>query len=125
MNRIIRTFQTDKFAVTVTAIEDNDLDLSFDDDGEVRRKLESGELEAFAVKAALYFRGEEIASDYLGGCIYESPAAFMDHRGIRRYCPPGGKPGQCGSYFSDMVRGVISEGRKILSEIQRLHIRAA
>jgi hypothetical protein len=73
---IIREFRTPNFTVRVTAEEDNYLDLSFDDDGSVREGLNSGELIAFCAKAAVYCQGTELATDYLGGCIYRSIAEF-------------------------------------------------
>jgi len=119
----IRTFNTPNFTVRVEAQEDYDVDLSFDETGEVRAQIKSGELECFTVKASVEFRGSEIATDYLGGCIYKSPRDFMDHKGIKQYVPPGGKAGQCGSYFSDMVRNVCIEAREAISDTQSIHIR--
>jgi hypothetical protein len=116
VNNGIRSFKTRHFAVIVTAEEETDLDLSFDEDGSIRKGLERGALVAFCAKAACYYKGLEVSTEYLGNCICESPAAFMDHRGIKRYCPPGGKPGQCGSYFSDMVHTVIREAREALEQ---------
>lgn len=106
------------------AEDDYDLDLSFDDDGSVRKDLESGKLCSFRVKTAIFFRGNEISADYLGGCIYARPSDFMDHRGIRNYVPPGGKAGQCGSYFSDMIRTAISEARVVIAKMQGIKLRA-
>ena len=48
----IRTIKAGRFTVTVRAVEELDLDLSFDDDGSVARALGAGELEAFTVKAS-------------------------------------------------------------------------
>jgi hypothetical protein len=76
----IREWKTQNFHVVVDAIEDYDLDLSWDEDGSTRRGLENGELVAFTARARMFFRGLEFASDYLGGCIYKSIEAFEDHR---------------------------------------------
>lgn len=76
----IREFNTRNFRVVVEAEEDWDVDLSFDETGRVRKQLESGELVAFQVAARVYFQGDEIGADHLGGCIYKNIEAFQDHR---------------------------------------------
>lgn len=76
----IREFKTQNFHVVVDAVEEFDLDLSWDEDGSTRRGLENGTLIAFCARARVFLRGKEIASDYLGGCIYKSLAEFEDHR---------------------------------------------
>jgi hypothetical protein len=78
----IREFETPNFRVIVDAIEEDSLDLSWDDDGSTRKGLESGNLIAFCARARVFLKltGQEIASDYLGGCVYESLNAFQDHR---------------------------------------------
>jgi hypothetical protein len=78
----IRKFETQNFRVVVDAIEEQDLDLSFDDTGEVARKLDSGIFVAFVARARVFLKpiSQELSSDYLGGCIYESLGAFEDHR---------------------------------------------
>ncbi len=78
----IRTFETANFRISIDAEYDYDTDLSFDDSGDVLRKIESGDLIAFQVSATVTHKptGTELAADYLGGCIYESIQAFQDHR---------------------------------------------
>ncbi len=76
----IREFKTQHFHVVVDAVEEFDIDLSWDEDGSTRRGLENGTLIAFCARARVFLRGKEIASDYLGGCIYRSLAKFEDHR---------------------------------------------
>ncbi len=76
----IREFKTQNFHVVVDAVEEFDLDLSWDENGSTREGLENGSLIAFCARARVFFRGLEIASDYLGGCIYKSLADFEDHR---------------------------------------------
>jgi hypothetical protein len=75
----IREFKTKNFHVVIDAVEEFDLDLSFDDDGSTRKGLENGSLVAFCARARVFLRGKEIASDYLGNCIYKSLADFADH----------------------------------------------
>lgn len=78
----IREFNTPNFRVVVDAIEESDLDLSWDKDGQTRAGLESGKYIAFVARARVFLtaNGQEIASDYLGGCVYESLDAFQDHK---------------------------------------------
>lgn len=77
---VIREFTTQHFHVVVDALEDFDIDLSWDDTGDTRRGLENGSLIAFCVRARVFLRGLEVASDYLGGCVYKSLEDFEDHR---------------------------------------------
>jgi hypothetical protein len=124
----LREFNTRNFTVRVTAEPDYDIDLSFDDTGEVTEKLNSGEYLGFCVKAAVEYQGKEIATDYLGGCIHESFDAFMDHRECgkqnREYAARGEK-GRCGSYFHDMIREVCSQARKEIATLKSVTLRAA
>lgn len=78
----IRTFNTPNFRVSVDAEYDWDTDLSFDETGDVRKQLESGEIVSFQVAVTVTHKptGAELGADYLGGCIYESIQAFQDHR---------------------------------------------
>ena len=113
----IWSFKTANFRVAYEVMPEDDLDLSWDDTGEVREGLASGKFIAFQAKVAVYdlTTGNEIGADYLGQCIYESAEAFMDHRECgkqnREYAARG-EAGRCGSYFSDMVKGAIAEARK-------------
>ncbi len=77
---IIREFKTENFHVIVDAVEENDLDLSWDEDGSTREGLENGTLIAFCARARVFLRGIEIASDYLGNCVYKSLEDFADHK---------------------------------------------
>lgn len=123
----IRKFNTARFTVIVDAIEDYDVDLSFDDTGEVLKKLESGELVSFTARARVLLDGNEIASDYLGGCIYSDLQEFQDHRQCaaqNRKFAESGQSCRCGSYFADMVSNVIAEARKSLLSMQSVKVRA-
>lgn len=123
---VIRKFKTPQFTVVVEAIEDDFLDLSFDDTGEVAEKLETGEYINFAVKASVYFRGLTIGDDFLGGCIYRNLDEFADHRICgkqnREYAAKG-EVVRCGSYFHDMIRTAIKDARNTLSGMQKVKIR--
>lgn len=122
----IRTFKAGRFTVTVDAMEDDSLDLSFDETGEVAEKIESGEYVAFCVRARVLLDGNEIASDYLGNCIYSSFAEFEDHRECgaqTRKLRSEGSSATVGSYFSDMVHNVITEARQAVRQMQSIKVR--
>lgn len=76
----IREFKTQNFHVIVDAVEETDLDLSWDESGETARGIENGTYLAFCARARCFFRGLEVASDYLGNCIYKSLEDFADHK---------------------------------------------
>ena len=114
MKNYIYTFHTKNFRVAVTAIEDPDVDLSWDESGEVIEKLNSGELQTFAVCVSVSHEGKIVGEAYLGGCIYESPEAFRDNIGIRKQGP------NVGSYFSDMIREACRDARRNFSKRPKL-----
>ena len=112
MSELIWRFDTKNFRIEMTAEEEQDVDLSWDDTGEVSAKIESGEYSVFCAKCAVYLRGVEVATDYLGNCIYSNANEFRDHlgRNAKGY----------GSYFSDMVRNAISQAREQLADMPQL-----
>lgn len=125
---IMREFETKNFRVVVDAIEDNYADLSFDDTGEVMRDLEKGNLICFAARARVFHKstGAELASDYLGGCIYESVEAFMDHKECgkqNKQYAASGETARCGSYFKDMIATVCAEARKHANSLRNITLR--
>lgn len=129
MNTIgtIRKFETRNFSIVIDAVEDYDVDLSWDETGEVREKLESGEFQSFTVRAIAYLNGAEVASDYLGGCIYGDISEFQDHRQCgaqTRKLRAEGSKAVCGSYFSDMVRNVCEQARETVRKMQSVKVRA-
>lgn len=109
------TFHTPNFSVSWQIAPEDDLDLSWDNTGEVREKLTSGVYQAFQSRVVVYFNGYEVGCDYLGGSIYEKPAEFRDHIGSR---------GKWGSYFTDMVREAIKEARQTIRQFQVIHVRS-
>jgi hypothetical protein len=101
----IRTFKTKQFRVTLDWAWEEDPDLSWDETGETQAKCESGEWGVYLFRVRVTYRGQEVASDYLGNSIYADPAEFAkEHIG-----------GKFGSYFSDMVRTAIAEARRELT----------
>lgn len=81
-------FSTSRFDVVYTQeieYEDTTADICDDENrAEIRRRLDTGDLQEFCAKVAVLFDGEEVAASYLGGCIYEDGEAFIDHRGISK-----------------------------------------
>ena len=128
MNAIgtIRTFTTANFKVIVDAVEECSPDLSWDEDGSVQEGINSGKFILFCARARVLMGGHELASDYLGNCIYESIESFEDHRECakqnREYAAKG-DAGRCGSYFADMVHNVIEQARGELAAIHNIKIR--
>src|SRR5690606_11068971 len=122
-----------------------------DDEGETAAAVDRGELVHFCARATVCGpRGEELASDYLGGCIYRDFDDFVDHRGLgyyatrRRYLEAVRarnwavadrlrralflikKQGFCyGSDFSDMVRQVCREARQVWNATPAVQLCAA
>lgn len=95
----IWSFKTAQFRVDFDVTDEDDLDLSWDDDGSTREGLESGEYVAFVARVQVTYAGRVVGSDYLGNCIYESPQQFRK---------------QMDGYFPDMVRVAVAEARKDL-----------
>lgn len=125
----IRTFNTPNFIVRVDAEEEIDLDLSFDETGEVATKLEHGEYVAFCAHATVTHRatGGVLGEAYLGNCIYNSYAEFADHVacGIQnRAYEAAGTTGRCGSYFAQMIEEAIEDARGALRALQAVKVRA-
>lgn len=104
MAQTIWTFNTKSFTYKFNILPDYDVDLSFDDSGEVRDKINKGLLECFIANIQILFKDTNklLAEDYLGGCIYENPLDFIDHRGNK---------GKYGSYFKDMIISVNEQAR--------------
>ena len=73
----MQTRHTDAFTIQFQALEEYDLDLSFDEDGSIREALDCGELVAFCAAVFVYYKGAEIGSSFLGNCIYRDPREFL------------------------------------------------
>lgn len=104
------SFRTANFTVTASAAYDDDLDLSFDETGEIERRLADCTLEAFQVRVTCRHNGTGLeTSDTLGGCIYASRMEFRHQRG----------------YFGDMVRTTLAAMRRVVSQASQIELRAA
>jgi hypothetical protein len=116
-DNVMREFHTENYIVRVSAEEEFDLDLSWDDTGETLKGLQNGEFIAFCAHVEVIHRltGAVLGEDYVGNCIYRSFDDFMDHRACgkqNRKWAKQGKTGRCGSYFKDMISEAITEARK-------------
>ena len=103
--------QIDGFDIYFKALEDSDYDFDMMEDSdaqETKDSIESGELILFTAKITAEKAGIELASDYLGGCIYESEEDFYI-----KYKD---------EYFADMVENVLAEAKpkviELISELQ-------
>jgi hypothetical protein len=112
----IREFETENFRVIVDAVEETDLDLSWDEDGQTSRGLENGSLIAFCARARVLWKetGEELGTDYLGGCIYKSLDDFQDHRECAKQTRAIlAKEGKFSVYVGTYKDGVLRKGDKL------------
>lgn len=134
MNKLatIWKFKTRQFQIVIDALEDYDIDLSWDGDGKVRAKLERGDLTSFCVRARCYFHDQTLTEDFLDGCIYATPDEFRDHKecgkATRELRAKGDNATIVGSYFADMVANVIKDARSELrvqrEKLNGLYLRA-
>jgi hypothetical protein len=112
-------FATKRFKITLDAAWEDDQDLSWDDTGEVREKIASGEWGCFVFRVRVLLDGREVGIDYLGNSVYADPREFyQEHIGIRAKAREAGC--NYGCYFTDMVRAAISEARKTLRDLPTL-----
>ncbi len=124
----MRTFRTKNFSVICEAYEDQDLDLSWDEDGSTLAGLNDGTLVAFCAHVEVFYRGRSVGEDWLGSCIYRSLAEFMDHKECgkqNKVYAQQGKEGRCGSYFSDMIHEALTRARTTLTSEVKPYIRRA
>lgn len=98
------TFETARFSITCDVTpEDMDPADSFDDQ-EAIEEIRSGALDWFQARVRVTLDGQEIGTDYLGGCAYRRALDFVtgeDRNG----------------YFRDMVREAVSEARRSLGNM--------
>lgn len=100
----IKTETIDGFDITFSVgPEDMAPDWDFETDAdrdELLRKIENGTFLWFVAKVTASKNGIELASDYLGGCCYESTDEFIED-----------------AYYFDMVQNVISEAREAIVKL--------
>lgn len=110
--KIIKQYKD--FTIKFTALEEDipisDMfDCSREQICDIYQKIDNGSLVWFCAKVSLLFDMEEIASNYLGGCLYESYDEFSKGD---CFTVNGRQVG----YIDDMISIVISEGREYLKE---------
>lgn len=128
------SFETARFTVRLDCTYDDDFDPhgDVDDDGETAENMGSGLWGAYVFRAVVALDGNDIASDVLGGSVYENVRDFVrEHRAadpLERNCTvmrqARGDVVIC-HYFPDMVRNAISEARKEVERMQSIRLRAA
>ncbi len=111
-------FNTARFCVILDWTYDDYADLSWDETGETRDKIASGEWAVYSFQVRVLCDGREIGDSHLGGSIYADPADFRDHVGLAIKRRADGR--NYGSYFSDMVKEAIGKARKTLCNCPRL-----
>lgn len=100
----IWTFHTDNYSVIYSAAPDGDLDLSWDEDGEVADSLDRGVNVAFIARVEVLHRATGLVLGDLHGNIYSRPQDF---------CKGENRDG----YFRDMVREAISSARETRAKL--------
>lgn len=122
------TFETPRFAVCLDLEYQHDYRYDGDDeDGETQDALDSGELVAFDSRVVVYLKGPngnrvQIASDYLGGSVYNAigTAAFWT---AHRTSDASGRNCSMNSYrvvhyFPDMVRQAVKLARETIPTLR-------
>lgn len=124
LRNVLREFNTANFQVVLSWEWEDYPDVSWDDTGEVREKLESGEWGNFCFGVHVYLNGSEVAADYLGNSIYADPMEFArEHIGLAAKHRADGC--NYGCYFPDMLRTALNEARSTVAKLQSVKLRAA
>ena len=71
------------------------------DDEDIIGKIESGYYDWFCAKVTASKAGVELASDYLGGCCYDTALDFV----------------KAGGYYDDMISTVIADAKRTIAEL--------
>jgi hypothetical protein len=125
------TFATARFSVRLEIQFDHGYQYDGDDEnGETQAALDAGDYVAFDSRVVVELDGEEIASDSLGGSVYDTNTvdefwtAHRDRDPMNRNCSAmraarGGNV--CiGHYFPSMVAEAIAAARAFLNSAPRL-----
>jgi len=109
-SEIVWQFKTANFKIELSvAPEYMETDwVSDEDQEELLRKINNGELLYFGAFVSVRWKGVVIGSDHLGACCYESIEDFRKD-----------------PYFHDMVKIAVKEARKYLAALTIPRIRAA
>lgn len=131
------SFGTKRFRVVLEVERQWNYQYDGDEEGgETQAKLDSGEFVAFDSRIVVYFDGEAIGSDDLGGSVYGSDnyrEFWQAHRGrdplnrnctlMRRAWRGGGDPEAAVSichYFPEMVRNAVRDARAAICRYPRM-----
>jgi hypothetical protein len=76
-------------------------DDSITDIDELCNKIDNGDYVWFIAKVTASKNGIELASDYLGGCLYDNLMQFVTEDG----------------YYNDMRQAVLSEAKKAIQQL--------
>lgn len=104
---LIQTEEREGFTIHFYACEDCSPRGQFmnedgSDDEEIIAKIEDGTYAWFCAKVTASREGVELATDYLGGCCYDSP---------RQFCT------EADGYYADMVATVIAEAKEVIAKL--------
>lgn len=123
---VLYKFSTRNFTVRLDIQPDGDIDLSWDETGEVARDIEYGRLEPFVARVRVTSTAGVLGASILGGCLYRDPNDFVDHREVgreNRELEARGESARVGSYFHDMVHEAIDEARGTLRAMRNIPMR--
>lgn len=68
---------------------------------ETMRRIDSGDLAWFIARVQAFKNGVLLATDYLGGCCYDSPQQFVN----------------ASDYYGDMVETVVKQARETIAKL--------
>lgn len=102
----IHTEDRNGFKIDFYAVEDfQDVRGQFEDEDadEIIAQLEAGDLVQFTAKVTASKNGIELASEYLGACLYKDEKDF-----VNKDC-----------YYGDMVQTVIAEAKQAIIDLNK------
>ena len=90
------------FSVTTEDFHPRDcFDETVEDISEICSKIDAGLLSWFCARVEVYQQGILLGTDYLGGCLYESPMHFVKESG----------------YYDDMITEAITHAENNLEKL--------
>jgi hypothetical protein len=107
---LIHTEEREGFTIRFYACEEYDsprgqlMNEDGSDDEETIREIELGIMAWFCAKVTASKEGVELASDYLGCCVYQSAMDFVDEPGAE-------------FYYTDMVNNVLCKAKETIAKL--------
>lgn len=105
MSNLINTEIREGFTVKFFAEDEymtlDQMHVEADDIAEISAQLDNGDLVLFSAKVTASRNGIELASAYLGGCIYKDEQEFVNNSG----------------YYGDMVEAVIEDAKQAIEDL--------